>query len=81
MLPCMPYFVECVTDQTAGRSLIQCASFSDALTRAKDALRGLQCTSAVLRHAHGSSPAFGEGPVLAAYTPAEGWRIHEAGPQ
>ncbi|WP_460455300.1 hypothetical protein [Arthrobacter bambusae] len=61
--------------------LIQCVSFGDALARSKDVLRGLQCTSAVLRHADGSSPAFGEGSVLASYAPAGGWRIHEAGPQ
>lgn len=77
----MAYFLEYVSDQTSGRSRIDCGSFGDALTRAKDALRGLRCTSAVLRHAHASSVAFGEGSVLAVYTPIDGWRVHETGPQ
>lgn len=78
MLRRMAYFLEYTTDQAAGRSRIQCVSVAEALTRANDALRGLRCTSAVLRHAPESSPAFGEGFVLAAYTPVEGWRTCEA---
>lgn len=75
----MGYFLEYTSGQAAGRFHIQCVSLGEALTRARDALRGLRCTSAVLRHSPGSSPAFGEGFVLAAYTPAEGWQIHDAG--
>ncbi|MET4147190.1 hypothetical protein ABIB45_004130 [Arthrobacter sp. UYCo732] len=81
MLPRMPYFVEYVTDQAVGHSVIYCVKFADALSEAKDALLGLHCTSAVLRHIPGSNPAFGEGPVLAIYTPAEGWRILDVGRQ
>ncbi|HET7138665.1 MAG TPA: hypothetical protein VFI36_00770 [Arthrobacter sp.] len=73
----MPYVLEYVADQAAGRSLIWCAHFDDALNRAKDALRGLQCTSAVLQHAPASTAAFGEGSVLATYTPDDGWRVYE----
>jgi hypothetical protein len=81
MLPRMPYFLEYVADQATGRSLIQCVSFRDALTKAKNVLRGLQCTSAVLRQAPASNAAYGEGSIRAAYTPEDGWRVYEAGPQ
>ena len=77
----MPYFLEYVTDQTTGRFLIERTSFADALTTAADALRGLRCTSAVVRHAPVASTAFGEGSVLAAYTPVDGWSVHETGPE
>lgn len=38
------------------------------------------CTCAVLRHAPASHAAFGEGPVLASYTPDDGWRVHAVPP-
>ena len=37
---------------------------------------GLPCISAVLRHASADSRVFGEGPALAGFTAAQGWRIH-----
>lgn len=76
----MPYFVEYVTVQTVGRSVLPCVNVGDALARAEDALRGLTCSSAVLRHTPGSNTAFGAGNVVAVYTPAEGWRMHQACP-
>lgn len=75
----MAYFLEYVTDQTIGRFLIERTSFADALTMAADVLLGLPCTSAVLRQVPVASAAFGEGSALAAYTPVDGWLVHETG--
>lgn len=76
----MPYLVEYVTDRSIGRSVICSASFDDALEKAKEALKGLQCNSAALLHTLEANPVFGEGDVLARYTPAEGWSIREVWP-
>ncbi|WP_320538081.1 hypothetical protein [Pseudarthrobacter sp. IC2-21] len=72
----MPYFVEYVAVQAIGRSRIQGVSPSDALTIVQGALRGVPCTSVILRYAAGSNPGFGEGSILATYTPTQGWMIH-----
>ncbi|WP_320538088.1 hypothetical protein [Pseudarthrobacter sp. IC2-21] len=72
----MPYFIEYVAVRAVGRSRIHGVSPSDALTTVKLALRGLPCTSVILRETLSSNPAFGEGSVLATYSPAEGWKIH-----
>ncbi|MDQ0661662.1 hypothetical protein QFZ35_000160 [Arthrobacter ulcerisalmonis] len=81
MLPRMPYLMEYVTNGSIGRSIIYSASFGDALIKAKNAQRGLQCNSAVLCHTPESDPIFGKGSILASYTPADGWRISEVWPR
>lgn len=80
MLPSMPYFLEYVTDLGAGRVAVESTNLSDAVAKAQAALRGLECTSAVLRHTTCPFPVFGEGPALAAFTRAEGWNILEPRP-
>lgn len=80
MLLPMSYVVEYVTVQAVGRSVLSCMSVGDALIRAEDALQGLTCSSAVLRHTLESSTAFGEGSVVAVYSAAEGWRMHQGRP-
>lgn len=76
----MAYFIEYVTHDVVGRSTIDSGNFYDALTKAEQALKGSPGIKAVLRYAPGSSPAFGEGVVLAAFTWAEGWQMHEPDP-
>jgi len=74
----MAYIMEYVTHQAVGRSTIDSGNFRDALTKAEQALKGLPGIKAVLRCSAGSSPAFGDGVVLAVFTWPEGWQIHEA---
>lgn len=76
----MAYFIEYVTPHAVGRSTVDSGDFHDALAKAQQALKGLPGVKAVLRYAVGSSPAFGEGVVLAAFTWAEGRQMHEADP-
>ena len=77
MLPSMPYFLEYRTDLGAGRVAVESTNLGDAVAKARAALRGLECTSAVLRHTTYPFPVFGEGPALAAFTRDEGWMILE----
>lgn len=54
--------------------------FSGVLGKAKDALNGLDCRSALLRYLPALIPVFGKGAVNASYTPASGWvRTEESG--
>jgi len=73
----MPFFLEYATLNGAGRFAVEGTSISDAIARASGALHGLDCTGAAFRHTTDSDPAFGEGSLLAAYTPETGWKIQE----
>ncbi|MBX7443350.1 MULTISPECIES: hypothetical protein [unclassified Arthrobacter] len=71
----MPFFLEYVTGQGAGRFTVESTTLSDAVARSGSALEGLDCVRAALRYTVGAGARFGEGPVLAVYSPAEGWKI------
>ena len=71
----MRYFLECATDQGVGRFAVEGTNLCDALTKARAALQGLDCTRAALRHTSRPRPTFGEGQALAIYTRTEGWKI------
>lgn len=75
MLRFMPFFLEYVTDKSTGWLAVEGISVNDALTKAKSALRGLDCTSAVVRYTPNNESVLGGGPVVAAYNKAEGWRL------
>jgi hypothetical protein len=74
----MAFFLEYATGHGAGRCVVEGTSFSDAMATARSALHGLECIRAALRHTPDPHSPFGEGSLLAAYTLAEGWNIHEA---
>ncbi|OAD97707.1 hypothetical protein A6A22_20080 [Arthrobacter sp. OY3WO11] len=78
MLSSMAFLLEYATDHGAGRFVIEGASFSDAMAKARRALHGFDCIRAILRHTPGPRSPFGEGAILAEYTAAEGWIIQEA---
>lgn len=75
----MSLFFEYVTSRSAGWSRMDSVTIPDAVAEATRALRGLACISATLRHAPAANHAFGDGTVLAEYTPLEGWSVHEGG--
>lgn len=72
----MAYFLEYVTLHSVGRSAIACGTFHDALIKAKQSLKGLECLKAVLRYTPVVGSAFGEGMAMAAFTASGGWKIH-----
>ena len=76
----MPYFLEYLTDLSAGCFMVEGLDFNHALAKAKDALRGLECISATLLFTPHSKPTFGTGSVIAAFTKDEGWRFHDERP-
>jgi hypothetical protein len=78
MLSAMPYFLEYVTGLGAGHFTVEGADFGVVLTKAKEALRGLDCTRAVVVFSPDPIPGFGAGWVLATYTRSGGWTIEEA---
>ncbi|GGI03020.1 hypothetical protein GCM10007170_46060 [Arthrobacter liuii] len=76
----MAFFLEYATDHSGGWFTVDGASSSDAAAKAMAALRGLECTHAVLRQTICPRPRFGVGPVLAAFTRSTGWTMHGAWP-
>lgn len=81
MLSTMPYFLEYVTDVGAGRLAVEGTDFTNVLAKAKEALRGLDCSSAALLFSSGPNPVFGKGSILAAYTQADGWSTQQTWPE
>lgn len=79
IVPHTSLFLEYVTGRTAGWSRIESGTITNAVAEATRTLRGLECVSAALRRAPAANYAFGAGTLLAAYTPLEGWRVHEDG--
>lgn len=55
----MPYFLEYITGVSAGCFTVEGLDFSNALAKAKDALRGLDCLSAALLFSPDPEPIFG----------------------
>ncbi|MDP9987304.1 hypothetical protein J2S98_002471 [Arthrobacter oryzae] len=51
----MPYFLEYLTDVSAGCFTVDGLDFVHALAKAKNALRGLECISAALLFSPGDS--------------------------
>lgn len=74
----MAFFLEYVTDRGAGRFTVGASTVTDAVAKAKDAIDGIDCTSAALRHTPHQSSTFGDGSLLAAYTRSGGWTRREA---
>lgn len=77
MLSAMAYFLEYTTGIGVGRFVVEGSDFSNALAKAKEELRGLDCIKAALRYCPVPVPesAFGSGSILAVYTQANGWVI------
>lgn len=73
----MPYFIDYVTGQGAGWYQVVGMNLRDVVSTATRTIRGLDCISASLRHTTNANPAFGEGCVVASYTPIGGWRTHK----
>lgn len=71
----MPFYVEYVTDHGIGRYRVEAMNFGEAVEGASRTLQDLECTRAVLRRTPHCKQAFGEGSVVARYTPTAGWRI------
>ncbi len=71
----MPFFLEYSTDKGGGCFTVEGPYSSDAMTRAIEALCGMDCTSATLRQNFDPQPIFGQGPIIATYTPAAGWKV------
>lgn len=77
----MPYFLEYVTGLSVGRFALEGLDFTNFLSRAEEAVRGLNCLSATLLYSPDSIPVFGNGSVLAAYSRADGWISQEELPE
>jgi len=75
----MPNFLEYRTGVSAGCFAAKGTDFSDALAKATDALRGLDCLHATLLYSSEQN-LFGTGEVLAAFTRARGWSTGEGQP-
>lgn len=73
----MAFFLTYVTDKGSGCFAVEATGISDALTKAKNAIHGLGCTSATLRQTTESHPSFGGGYVVAPYTTAMGWKTKD----
>jgi hypothetical protein len=69
----MAYFLEYTTPASAGHIMVEGVDFTSSLEKAKEALRGLDCTRAVLLFSPDPHRAIANGTVLAAYTLAQGW--------
>lgn len=78
-VPVMSLFLEYATSRSVGWSRMEGVTITDAVAEATGALRGLACISATLRHAPAEHHTFGQGTLIAAYTPLEGWTRHEGG--
>ena len=74
----MPYIIKYRTGTSAGSFMVEGIHLNDALTKAKDALRGLNCAYAVLLFSLYPAEAVDEVSVVATYTQVEGWRVQEA---
>lgn len=72
----MPFFLEYVTGRGAGRFTVEGMSLSEAVAKSGTPLEGLSCLRASLRYTLGTVARFGEGALLAIYSPAEGWTIN-----
>ena len=77
MLSYMPYFLEYITGVSAGCFAVEGLDFANALAKAKDALRGVDCLSAVLLFSPDPKPIFGKGSVIATFRQDEGWDIQD----
>lgn len=77
----MPYFLEHVTGVSVGRVAMEGLDISNILSRAKEALRGLDCRRAELLYSPDPVPAFGKGRPLAAFTITDGWITEEERPE
>lgn len=71
----MAYFLEYETGVSAGHFTLDGVDFSSVLAKAKEALRGLDCTRAALLYSAQPFPVYGQGCVLATYTQSHGWII------
>lgn len=69
----MPYFLEYVTAASVGRVTMEGLDVSTLLSRATEAVRGLECLTAALLYSPDPTPSYGNGSVLATYTRAHGW--------
>ena len=78
-LPAEPFFLEYATKGSLGWFIVKAANISEAVDKATGAMQGLKCTSAALRQAPDRRAGFGQGTVLALYTPAKGWKSAGAG--
>jgi hypothetical protein len=77
----MPYFLEYMSDLGAGWFVVEGLDFTSALAKAKDALRGLDCLTAVLLFSPDRKPTFGKGSVHTTFTREQGWDIHDERPE
>lgn len=78
-LPFAPFFLEYATRGSVGWFTVEGTSIPDAIVKASGAIQGLECIRAALRQAPDRRVGFGEGRVLALYTPANGWKSATAG--
>lgn len=70
----MPFYLEYTVNQNADiRSALDGNSREEALPRAADAVRRLDCGGALLRFSDVASVSFGNGQLVATYTRTEGW--------
>jgi hypothetical protein len=77
----MAFFLTYVTERGAGYFTVQATDISDAITKVKGAIHDLRCSSATLRRTTESEPSFGTGYIVAAYTPAIGWKTKTDDPE
>ncbi|WP_285247713.1 MULTISPECIES: hypothetical protein [unclassified Pseudarthrobacter] len=73
----MAYIVNYRTGTSTGWFRVEGLHLSDALAKAKNALRGLNCAYAVLLFSIYPAQSGGEVSVVATYTQAEGWSVQE----
>ena len=81
MLSNMPYFLEYITGVSGGCFAVEGLDFTNALAKAKDALRGVDCLSAALLFSPDSKPILGKGSVIATFRQGEGWDIQDERPE
>lgn len=80
MLSSMPFLLEYGTDHGAGWFAVAGTNSRDAMAKAVEALRGLECSHAVLRQTTYPHAVVGLGPVVAAFTRGEGWTVQGVWP-
>ena len=70
----MAFFLDYAAEgNVVGRVRIPTAHGEEAFLYAKDALRGMNCLSAVLRWTESSTDFYGAGGIVARYTRSQGW--------
>ncbi|KRE81426.1 hypothetical protein ASG86_12925 [Arthrobacter sp. Soil764] len=77
----MAYIVKYRTGASTGWFRVEGMHLSDAVAKAKDALRGLNCAYAVLLFSICPTQPGGDVSVVATYTQVEGWSVQEARPE